>query len=155
MKVCLALVLAFGLCALGACGEDSAPGPPGDGGPLVVWERAGGIAGVGEHLEIKTDGSAAITVGFEGRHRKFELTSSELQEVRDRVEAAELDMVESPPEDAICADCFSYELEAGGESAAWDSSVGLPDSVSALGSLLSQLAAEHYPKGTQRIESMA
>ena len=85
-------------CALAAtmagCGQDSDPAeqaPSEPAGPMVVYERGGGIAGVIESLAIEADGSATLTVGVERQEHEFQLREAELERLEEELAAADFD----------------------------------------------------------------
>lgn len=103
----LALVAAAALVV--GCGDEDAPNEPA-GGPLVAYERSGGIAGVLEELRIERDGRATVTVGPARDRATFTLDEAELAELEEELEAADLGAADAPPGDPVCSDCFEYRI---------------------------------------------
>jgi hypothetical protein len=85
-------------------------------GPLVVYQRSGGIAGVAEKLEVERDGSASVsTGGVEPAHASFRLSDAELQELSAELDAADFGAVATPGPSS-CADCFVESVATGGRT---------------------------------------
>ena len=129
-----------------ACGSDDEPAPKQpDSGPLVTYERSGGIAGVVERLRIDGDGQAMLERGIEGAASSFQVPASELETLESELEAAEFDEVERAPDDMVCADCFIYGIEYGGHQTTLGDLDQPPPSVAAVLVHLGELAADHQP----------
>ena len=120
-RLLAAPVLLLAAIAIGCGGGDelTAPTVPEPaGGPLVEYTRGGGFAPSVQHLTVEPDGAAVLEAGYEPQKpetTEFSLTDAELEDLTAAVEAADLEAVENG--DAICADCFTYEIEAGGQDA--------------------------------------
>jgi hypothetical protein len=128
--VALGVVALFAVAGCGSSDEgDSTPAPSDSGGPLVVYTKTGGVAGVREHLQVSDDGSATLAVGYQPvEKRSFELEPDELDRLRGLLEAADFDGVDPGP-GIGCADCFQYEIEYAGKRTAFAEIAGIPDSV--------------------------
>ena len=106
--------------ALGACGgdDDTATTRTEADGPLVVYERSGGIAGVAERVVVASDGAVAVTAGaVDPQHADFQLSDEELQQLSAELDAADLDAVSTTGPGA-CADCFIESVATGGRTTA-------------------------------------
>ena len=108
------------------CGDDEQPQPQASG-PLVVYERTGGVAGVLERLRIDRDGHAELLTGPpEGERASFTLGDAELEQLEAQLEAADLSVPPGPPG---CADCFEYSIVYGGQEARFDDLAEVPPSL--------------------------
>jgi len=104
--------------AVGACGgeDETATTRTDADGPLVVYERSGGIAGVAERLEIASDGAVAVTAGaVDPQRADFQLSDEELQQLNSELDAADLEAVSTTGPGA-CADCFIESVATGGRT---------------------------------------
>jgi hypothetical protein len=133
--VALAAVLWVG------CGSDDEPEPSGSG-PLVVYQKSGGVAGILERLRVERDGSATVTVGFDGSSESFRLSEAELEQLESELGAADLSVPPGPPG---CADCFEYEVSFGGETARFDQLAEPSEPLGALLAHLARIVASHQP----------
>jgi hypothetical protein len=117
-----------------------------DDGPLVVYERAGGIAYTAQRLVIEKDGSATVTVEGPGEiGAEFQLSESELGELHALLDAASFET----PEPSGCADCYAYVIESGGESATFDQT-NFPEGTEPLVEFLSKIVERETPSGPAR-----
>jgi hypothetical protein len=142
----IAVALALGVAGCGSDpGDDSAPENPQAAGPLVVYEKTGGVAGVRERLEVRGDGAALLSVGYQPPViRRFELDESDLDRLRELL--AEADFAGVDPGPGIgCADCFQYEIEYEGTTTAFAEIAGIPDSVGELVTELGGIVEAHSP----------
>jgi len=101
-----------------ACGGDADPATTRTDadGPLVVYERSGGIAGVAERVEVSSDGAVAVTAGaVDPQRADFQLSDEELQQLSSELGAADLDAVSTTGPGA-CADCFIESVATGGHT---------------------------------------
>jgi hypothetical protein len=129
---------------LGGCGGDdgTATTRTDSNGPLVVYERSGGIAGVAEHLEVGSDGTVEVTAGaVEPQHADFLLSDEELGQLSSELEAADFGAVSATGPGA-CADCFIESVATGGRTTTIVAEIDQPPaSVSAALDHLRQLVA--------------
>jgi hypothetical protein len=149
----LAILATTAMLAVG-CGDDELTTPTvpdtttaaDDDGPLVVYERAGGIAYTAQRLVIEEDGSATVTVEGPGEiGAEFQLSESELDELRALLDAASFET----PEPSGCADCYAYVIESGDESATFDQ-VNFPEGTEPLVEFLSKIVERETPSGPAR-----
>ena len=113
----VALVVAAAI-AVSGCGSDGATTTtdPDLAGPLVVYQRSGGIAGVDEKLDVERDGSASVsTGGVEPAHSSFRLSDAELKELSAELDAADFGAVTTSGPSS-CADCFVESVATGGRT---------------------------------------
>jgi hypothetical protein len=110
----LAIVLSI---AVAACGDDHTATTRTDpDGPVVVYERSGGIAGVVERLEVDGDGAVAVTTGAVDPVRAdLQLSDGELAQLVSELEDADLGAVSSTGPGA-CADCFIESVATRGRT---------------------------------------
>ena len=140
----IAAALALGAAGCGSDGgDDSSPDPPQGGGPLVVYTKTGGVAGVRDHLEIAPDGAATLSVGYQpGEVQRFELAAADLDRLRGLL--AEADFAGVDPGPGIgCADCFQYEITYAGTTTAFAEIAGIPDSVGRVVTELGEIVDSH------------
>jgi hypothetical protein len=133
--------------ALPGCGADdeSAPDRPAGGGPLVVYTKSGGVAGVYEHLVVARDGSAALEVGYRQPVREsFELEAAEFDRLSGLLAAADFGGVDPGP-GIGCADCFQYEIEYGGKTIAFAEIGDIPQSVGEVVGELGRIVEANTP----------
>jgi hypothetical protein len=142
----IAFTVALAVAITGCGGDDDTdPDPPGGSGPLVTYTKSGGIAGVYEHLEVAEDGAATLEVGFRDPARgSFELETEELEHLRELLAAADFAGV-GPDRGLSCADCFQYEVEYAGETAAFAEIGDIPESVGAVVAELGRIVEAHAP----------
>jgi hypothetical protein len=142
----VALAIALGAAGCGSEADDPEPGPPESGGPLVVYTKTGGVAGVREHLEIDGDGGATLTAGYQPPEvRRFELDAAELGRIRDLLATADFAGVDPGP-GIGCADCFQYEITYAGKTTAFAEIAGIPDSVGRVVTELRELVEAQSPE---------
>ena len=116
------------------------------GGPLVVYERAGGIAFTAQRMVIDEDGSATVEVEGPGEiGAEFELSESELHELRGLLAGASFESLEP----SGCADCYAYSIEHEGRSASFDQT-SYPPAMKPLVTFLSKLVERETPTGPLR-----
>ena len=118
--------------ALTACGEDADPKTTKPAtGPLVVYERGGGIAAQPRTLTIQRDGRARLTVqtGQKVTHASVTVPAGRLDELEQALDDAR--GVEVPKSQTGCADCFTYDVHADGVEFSLDD-VSLEDAPEAL-----------------------
>jgi len=117
--------------AIVGCGgeeeETTTPAPSG-GDPLVTYSRSGGFAPIYEGLVIEADGDATVTTGgFRPQDQEVrELTLDEAELAALEQAVADADLAGFEPGTGVCADCYGYEIEAGGATIEF-SSVDLDD----------------------------
>lgn len=135
----LGTIAAAALIAAPGCGDDGPTVPQDSDGPLVAYERGGGIAGVAERLVVRGDGTATLTVGVvDERQEELELADAELDRLTADLEAADFAAVE-PAAPGACADCFIEAVTYDGRTTTVVAEiVEPPESVSAV---LAQLRA--------------
>jgi hypothetical protein len=110
------LVILIGtLVALAGCGDDktSTPKTPATG-PLVVYERGGGIASQPLKLTVDRSGHAALEVrtGPKLSHDEFTVGAGDLADLENAIDAAQ--GVDPKPTNTGCADCYEYSVKADG-----------------------------------------
>lgn len=128
-------------------GPSQSPTQPPTDGPLVSYTRSGGLATTAQHLVVEQDGSATVRVEGPGNiGGDLRLSGAELARLRAAIDDATLD-VDSPP--ATCADCFTYEITAGGETASFDQTQ-IPAATAPLVALLEEVVARETPSGPAR-----
>jgi len=153
---CLPVALAcFALGPAGCGGGESDPGAPAPSGDetLITYTRSGGFAPMLERLTIEADGDGTARSGFGASGRKvssFILPPDQLAALRDAIEAAPLDEVETG--DYVCADCFGYGIETADAEVnlsdvdfGEDSGANVPPEVEELYDLLAELAERYLP----------
>jgi hypothetical protein len=148
MRTAIAILIAAAALAAG-CGDDepAEPPEPEPSAPLVVYERAGGIAFTPQRLVIAHDGSASVSVeGPGGIGADFELSAGELDELRAALEDATLEGEQDEP---TCADCYLYEIEYGGETTSFDQTM-VPADTEPLIALLGEIVEREVPSGPAR-----
>jgi hypothetical protein len=149
----MAIMLAALAVALAAgCGDDEPAAPTAPtaatqaDGPLVVYERSGGIAFTAERMVVEQDGSATVKVEGPGRiGAEFELSDAELKELHGLLDGATLES----PEPSGCADCYAYVIESGGETASFDQT-NYPPGTEPLVTFLSEIVERETPSGPAR-----
>jgi hypothetical protein len=116
-RIVLGVVAVAAALAVPGCGGGDGTSTVSDpAGPLVVYQRSGGIAGVDEKLEVERDGSASVgTGGVEPAHASFRLADAELQELSAELDAADFDAV-TPSGPSSCADCFVESVTTRGRT---------------------------------------
>jgi hypothetical protein len=142
------IVSAFAAAAsVAASCADSGHGPDPASGPLVVYERSGGIAYTAQRMVIERDRSATVEVEGPGKiGAEFELTDAQDEELRTLLSNATL---ESPSESSGCNDCYAYRIEHGGDSASFDQT-SFPPGTEPLVAFLSKLVERETPAGPAR-----
>jgi hypothetical protein len=145
-RVLPAIAVAAALAVPG-CGADdeTAPDPPGGDGPLVVYTKSGGVAGLYERLVVARDGSAAVEVGYRQPLREsFELEAAELDRLSELLAAADFGGA-NPGPGIGCADCFQYEIEYGGKTSAFAEIGDIPQSVGEVVGELGRIVEANTP----------
>jgi hypothetical protein len=146
MRTATVIVLLVAAALAAGCDDDE-PAEPEPNGPLVVYERAGGIAFTAQRLVVAHDGSASVSVEGPGEiAADFELSAGELDELRAALEDATLDGEQAQP---TCADCYLYEIEYGGETASFDQTM-VPEDAAPLIGLLGDIVERAVPSGPAR-----
>src|SRR5438034_7395033 len=110
------------LAALAGCGHasNSSTGAP-EAGPLVVYDRAGGLAYSRIHLVVESNGSAVVQeTGPTGvRRQPVTVDADRLARLRRLTAAVSLSSL--PKRRQLgCADCYQYVLAYGGAHYATD-----------------------------------
>ena len=142
------LALAAVAVAAGCGGDDETITDPEPLGPLVVYERAGGIAYTAQRMEIDEGGAATVVVEGPGEiGAEFELTDAELEELRELLAGADLERPSEGP--TGCADCYVYRIEAEGDTASFDQT-NYPPGTEPLVAFLSDLVERETPTGPAR-----
>jgi hypothetical protein len=150
-KLATALFLLAAAGAAAGCGDDDRIADPGptvqSDGPLVIYERAGGVAYTAQRMVVEEDGSATVDVeGPGGVGSDFELSDAELDKLRALLEAATL---ADQPEPSGCADCYAYTIDYAGQSATFDQ-VSYPPGTEPLVAFLSEIVEREAPSGPAR-----
>jgi hypothetical protein len=120
-RALLGVVSALVLAAAG-CGGGELPSPGGEE-ELLRYSRGGGFAPSIYELEVDAAGRAVVRYGDTPETLKedvVQLSATELAGLRGVLEENPISDFPEPDPDAICADCFSYELVYGGDSYAFD-----------------------------------
>jgi hypothetical protein len=140
-------LLAVGAIAPAAgCDEDDTIADPEPGGPLVVYERSGGIAFTAQRMVIAEGGSATVEVQGPGKiGAEFQLSDSELEELRGLLADATFES----PEASGCADCYAYLIEHRGQRASFDQT-NAPPGTEPLVAFLSEIVERETPSGPAR-----
>ncbi len=90
LTLVVALVAAALATALAGCGGDDPDAPPAGGDPAIEYVRTGGLAGVGERLEIGADGRATLLTGGDaGPPRRFNVPAQQAEGVRQALDDAD------------------------------------------------------------------
>jgi hypothetical protein len=149
VRTATAITLLAAAAIAAGCGDDESAGSrqPEPSAPLVVYERAGGIAFTAQRLVVAHDGSASVSVEGPGEiGADFEVSAGELDELRAALEDATLEGEQGEP---TCADCYLYEIEYGGEIASFDQTM-VPADAEALIALLGDIVEREVPSGPAR-----
>jgi hypothetical protein len=111
MKAVVLLSIIIGLLG---CGDDPAPVTHTGTGPLVTYERGGGVASQPQKLVIQRDGRARLQVQTAGKDadNRFTLTAADLKALESALHDAR--GVDLPTPQGGCADCFEYTVQADG-----------------------------------------
>jgi hypothetical protein len=148
-RLATSLLALAAAAALPGCDEDvstTSTTQHQSGGPLVVYERAGGVAYTAQRMVVEEDGSATVEVEGPGSiGAEFELTDAELDELRGLLAGATLES----PEPTGCADCYAYSIEHDGRSASFDQT-SYPPGTEPLVEFLSTLVERETPTGPLR-----
>jgi hypothetical protein len=111
-----AIAIAVGILGAGCGGDDETSTASDPAGPLVVYQRSGGIAGVTEKLQVERDGSVTVNAGaVDPQRASFRLSDAELQDLSAELDAADFGAVSTPGPSA-CADCFIESVDTGGRA---------------------------------------
>ncbi len=131
----LALLLPAG------CGDEETEDSASSG--VITYSRSGGIAGIGEFLEIGADGDAELTLGYgaDAAVERFEVPADELETIQRGLGEVNFDEIDEGQE-STCADCFVYEISYGGQKATSDD-ISLSEDFRAAAATLVRLAEEH------------
>ena len=109
-----AVAVAAAILGAGCGGGDGTSTVSDPAGPLVVYQRSGGIAGVTEKLQVERDGSVTVNTGaVDPQQASFRLSDAELQELSAELDAADFGAVSTTGRSA-CADCFIESVDTGG-----------------------------------------
>jgi hypothetical protein len=112
---CAVLIITASAGLLAGCGDGEQTETTPSTGPLVTYERSGGIAGVSERLQVGQDGGAVLITGPDRERTTLTVAGDELERLRSELEAADFSDPDGPP-GAGCADCFAYRIEYGDEA---------------------------------------
>jgi hypothetical protein len=146
-KIATAL-LVFAAAVAAGCGDggETITTQEPAGGPLVVYEREGGVAFTAQRMVIEEDGAATVEVAGPGDvGAEFDLSESELFELRALLDEATFES----PEPTGCADCYAYTIESGGETATFDQT-SYPPGTEPLIAFLSEIVERETPSGPAR-----
>jgi hypothetical protein len=152
------LLLAALAALLAGCGSDDTADDGEDdpvltNGALVTYTRTGGVAGLDERLRINPDETATLSYGEPvNTERKFELTGSQLDEIRSLLDQADFDSMPASPAPTGCADCFVYTVEYGGDTVTYDDATEPSASIAALVAALGELTDSHQPQAAGYIK---
>jgi hypothetical protein len=133
------LVGILALLVLAACGGESSAAMLSG---TLQYAKAGGIAGVVNHLTIQPDGSAKVSTR-DGK-RSFALSASERRRVKTAVAKADLRRI-NVRRGAPVSDAFGYSIRYRGRQLDFDSSA-MPAKVADLVSALDDLVTRHGPR---------
>jgi hypothetical protein len=139
----LVLVVALLGCSEGAeevpSREDSSPSTdteedadPGSNDELLIFTRSGGFAGTTETLTVLADGRAEIE-GDASPPGRIEVPPELLTRLEEELESLDWESAATEPQNVVCADCFAYDIRAGGQRI---KTTGLGQSGKELGDLL-------------------
>ena len=102
-------------------GEDPSPGAdteeatdPGPKGELLVFTRSGGFAGMTETLIVRADGLAELE-GDASPPGTIEVPRELLTRLEEELQSLDWKRAATEPQNVDCADCFTYEIRAGGQ----------------------------------------
>jgi hypothetical protein len=103
-------LLAIGGCAFGSSSSGSLPCFIGAGSSdLVVFQRSGGIAGVGDRLTVDSHGVALLTKRG-GRQSQATLSQQELNQLKETLAHADFQSLEPEYLNANARDSFLYTV---------------------------------------------
>lgn len=148
MRAISTAIICAALLAIAGCGDDDSATPTTTptSGPLVSYEKSGGVAAVLERLTVYRDATATVRVGFtEPVERTFVLGPDELLQLSEELEAADLEAVD-PSDPNLCADCFVFKVRYGDEEIEFAEIDEPPESVATVISHLGSLVEDHYPE---------
>jgi hypothetical protein len=140
MKIFVALLCVLGLAA---CGDDAKQKDPGRVvvGPSdlqIAFTWSGGFVGRDDRLDIRPDGAARLTTRT--TTKRFDLTPSELDQLRHLIGKADIENAPQPKEPQGVADGFLYTIAYDGRTITWgDGGEAPPPGISELGAFLSRL----------------
>ena len=126
----LAPLLIVLVVALLGCSEDPGAAPPGgEGSPddkteesadprskgeLLSFTRSGGFAGTTETITIGSDGGVEVE-GDAGPPQELQLPTAMLSRIDEELQTLDWERAANEPPNVDCADCFIYDIRAGGQ----------------------------------------
>ena len=141
------LAIVFAALLLGGCGSDQKKDPrsrtvPGPSDLQIAFTWSGGFVGRDDRLDIRPDGAARLTTRSGGK--TFQLTPSEVDQLRRLIGAADLKNAPQPKEPQGVADGFLYSITYDGRTITYgDGGEAPPPHVYELGAFLSKLIELH------------
>jgi hypothetical protein len=120
MLLSIVLTVALFGCAEGAgepSGEDSSEeSEPGgsSNGVVLSFSRSGGLVGTTETITIQSDGRAEVE-GDAAPPQRLEVPPELLNRLEEELQSLDWERAASEPENVDCADCFTYDIRAGGQ----------------------------------------
>jgi hypothetical protein len=101
--------------------EDPSPGAeteegtdPDPKGELLVFTRSGGFAGMTETLTVRADGRAELE-GDASPPGRIEVPPELLTRLEEELQSLDWERAATEPQNVDCADCFTYDIRAGGQ----------------------------------------
>jgi len=92
--------------------EESAD--PGSNGELLSVTRSGGFAGTTETITIGSDGRVEVA-GDAGPPQDLRIPAAMLSRIADELQRLDWERAGNEPPNVDCADCFIYDIRAGGQ----------------------------------------
>jgi len=86
----------------------------GSGGVLLTFGRSGGFAGTTETITIRSDGRAEVE-GDAAPPQRLEVPPELLNRLEEELEELDWQRAATEPANVDCADCFTYDIRAGGQ----------------------------------------
>ena len=87
---------------------------PGSSGVLLTVRRSGGFAGITETMTVRSDGQAEIE-GDATPPQSLEVPPELLNRLEEELQTLDWARAAMEPKNAVCSDCFLYEIRSGGQ----------------------------------------